>query len=128
MKFDIPKVLRPLSLAEYGAEYAEAVIQVWVNPPRAKVQEYLDILRQVADPDEKIDLEQLGGEVSEWLSEIWSQGEPDTHWPPEEVSQLYQACVDRDPLLWQYISGQTWGMILEYRTSLKKASRLVSTS
>jgi hypothetical protein len=33
-KFKIPKIIRTINLADYAAEFGEAVIEVWVNPPR----------------------------------------------------------------------------------------------
>lgn len=33
-KFDVLKIVRTIRLAEYAEEYGEAVIHVWVNPPR----------------------------------------------------------------------------------------------
>ena len=39
-KFDIPRIVRPLALAEYAPEMGETCIQVWVNPPRRLIEEH----------------------------------------------------------------------------------------
>jgi hypothetical protein len=43
MKFDIPKIVRPLGLDEYDKALAGLILHVWVNPPMTVRQTLVDI-------------------------------------------------------------------------------------
>lgn len=47
MKIQIPKVVLAVSIVEYAAELEGKYLHVWVNPPKAKLQEYDELVRQL---------------------------------------------------------------------------------
>lgn len=130
-KFEIPKIVRPLYLANYEPELSEVVIQVWVNPSKKLRLEYYLIMNDLiaAMPNDKAEyLEAISAELraitdrlAVWLAEIWSQGEPETHWTPEEIQELMDHCLDTDPALWKWLLDNTEQMIVEHITRQKKA-------
>ena len=133
MKFSIPKIIKPLSLSEYEAAYGDAVISVWVNPPEDKVNEYMGYLGAALEAHKTLEgdaattqLEEIAVKIQQWLSEIWSQGSPDTHWSGAEIETLYRDTTESDPQLWPWLSGNTLAMILDYRRNRKKALRRAS--
>jgi hypothetical protein len=125
MKFDIPMIVRPLSLAEYAPEM-EAVIMVWVNPPRATIQKYFHAVTEIGNeirgvtPASVERIEASGKIILEWAAEIWSQGEDDTRWEIEDVTSLQNGCMETDPALWGWLINQTVTMISDHRTASKK--------
>lgn len=143
MKINIPKVIRPLDLAEYAPEYDGAVIQVWVNPPRSMREQFQEIrlgLMRTADEIQQLAAEaedrnapeylekiKAAGErmsaanraLYEWHSEIWSQSTADD-WTPEQVEELSDHALENDPQLWQYVLTRTAEMIQEYRGGRQK--------
>lgn len=136
MKFDLPVVNRELDLAGYEPEYAGAVIEVWVNPPRQHVKRYEEHLIRTAELIRELqelsdnspeaaaalaEIEQIGSQIVAWMAETWSQGSQP--WTVAEVQQLVEHSRDRDPMLWQWITAQTLVLIRDYRTDQKKAWR-----
>ena len=113
MKFEIPKIVRAMKLAEYAPEMGETEIQVWVNPPRAKLQEYWSIV-----DEGKVNAAGSGARMAGWLSEMWSQGPSGTEWTAEQVLELVG--LDTDPRLFIWCLGRTIGMIAEHRAGQKK--------
>lgn len=130
-KFVIPKITRPLYLGNYEPELSEVVINVWVNPPKQLRLNYYLIIRDLyaAMPNDNAeDLDAISAELkaitdrlTAWLAEIWSQGEPETHWTPEEIHELMDHCLDTDPGLWKWLVDHTEKMITEHITRQKKA-------
>jgi len=150
LKFNIPKVVRVLSMADYAPEMAEAVIHVWVNPPREKVKVYYDLLadalvaqKAIAEGTKKIqELEEKGEPVEDvradvnnsverltvagnqivaWMAEIWSQGsDPESRWTVEEIDRLIKDSRDTDPQLWAWLTARTRDLIIEHRSKQKK--------
>jgi len=138
MKIDIPKIIEGLRLGDYAPEFGEAVLCVWVNPPRRlreaytqAVEESVDALRQA----QELSREALEDEIlaslqqrvraseqkqREWFAEIWSQGPEGTGWTLEEIDEL--AASDSDPALLPWLIGRTVAMIGEHRSASKKAS------
>lgn len=143
MKIEIPKVVRPLDLSEYAPEYDGAVIQVWVNPPRAKREEFqqtrMELLRisdeiqelakdaQDHNAPEYLAKIKAAGEritalnqgVYAWHAEMWSQGDGDG-WTAEQVAEFADHALDNDPQLWQFALVRTAEMIWEYRSGRQK--------
>ena len=140
MKFSIPKIIKPLRLAEYEAAYGDATISVWVNPHEDKINEYIGYLNSALEAQKALveakddteratataQLEEIAVKIQQWLSEIWSQGEQDTRWSAEEIDTLYKNTTASDPQLWPWLSGNTLAMILDYRRNRKKALRRAS--
>ncbi|RJX20821.1 MAG: hypothetical protein C4570_03430 [Ammonifex sp.] len=153
MKISIPKIVRPLRLAEYAPEYGEAVVWVHANPSRGKLRELLEARRALAaltpalsqGPSPLAPLPEGEGEgeieahlrevdglmkrIVAWLAENWSQGEAaETHWSVEEVEQVLEHAADSDPGLWPFLVGGTLDVILDYREMAKNGARPPSGS
>lgn len=151
MKFKIPKILRPLRLSEYAPEFGEeAVIQVWVNPPRDALNEHTALALasqaatkrfqeamkrlQEAEKNKVENLEDLitaGTEASKemaeigkkllaWFSTLWSQGPEETRWSMEDVTALVEHAAETDPKLWEWLTDESIALIVEHRTLAKK--------
>lgn len=145
MKSRIPvaKVIKPLDLADFAPEY-QAILHVWANPPKIKVQELIanmeaslaalsEIPRSVNEPGtseadkEKARaalncLTELGEQKMAWLAEIWSQGpDPETHWTVEEIRTLIEETTDDEPRLYPWLVQHTQEIITEWRAGQKKA-------
>lgn len=138
MKFNIPKVLKPIFMREYAPEYGDgpgSVVWAWVNPPRAKLEELDTLLAETATVTRlamakgpKTDLSdkdalaarliELSQQVKAWYAENWSQGEPETHWTAEEIQAIAE--LDSDPALWPWLSAMTRTLIGEHRDRKKK--------
>lgn len=145
MQINIPRIVRPLNLADYAPEYAGAVIQVWVNPPRGRLTEYVGYLETVSAANKVIadydTLSDPGGDeyasaevaaqslastselLIRWMAEAWSQGPPDSHWTADEIRQLIDKSVDDDPGLYPWLISSTLWMIRDYRSGQKKVLR-----
>jgi hypothetical protein len=125
MRFDIPAIVRPLSLADYAPEM-EVTLQVWVNPPRSTIQKYFQSAMDIGEairaggPDAVAKIEAAGLVVIEWAAEIWSQGEDDTRWSVEDVTALQNGCMETDPALWGWLINRTVEMIADHRAASKK--------
>lgn len=118
MRFDIPKITRAIRLADYAAEFGEAEIQVWVNPPRALLAEYFEVIAAARAKD--ANLVELNEKVLEWVVMVWSQGGEDERWSYDEVKQLSEGSVETDPALWPWLMGETMRLINEHRSAVKK--------
>jgi len=136
MKYNIPKIVRPVALTEFAPELihddgSPAVVQVWVNPPTARMTHYYDLSREgtaaivllkAAEGDKAAavaEINRVGGELSALFAELWSQhADPATHWTAEEVSAL--ANSDANPALYGWLTGRTIAAIGEYRSRLRK--------
>ena len=131
MKISIPKVVRPIRLSDYAPEFGEQVIGMWVNPPREKRLEFVDITERFAevrgqieateDADELRELfdriKALGVEIYTWYAEMWSQG--DDEWTGEDVQALAEAALNTDPGLWDFLQESSLDAMSEYRTRKK---------
>lgn len=107
MRIEIPKIVQPLSLADYAPELGAVTVFVWVNPPG----EFLD--RRLSLKDEAL---------LDWWAELWSQGSAaGTHWTAADVQGLIEQTADTDPGLWRWLVRHTWDMINAHREQQKKA-------
>jgi hypothetical protein len=69
--FDIPKIVKPLPIAEY-AEGSEAVVWVWLNVPQDVLREHGEIIRESVELREK--MKSLSSDVAQVnLDEIGKQ-------------------------------------------------------
>jgi len=146
MKIDLNKILaekivEPLDLGEYHAQFAGQVMQVWVNPPIAVRQRYAAIRRQIEGIWEEIkeelkakkklaaersqEREALSGrllkEQAEWLSQIWSQGPEDTRMTAEEVERLRSESQETNPRLFSWLISRTIRLMAEHLGFVKNA-------
>ena len=55
MKFNIPKIIRPLKMSAYAEEMEDLALQVWVNPPRKVKDDYLNLQIEIAGLKQSID-------------------------------------------------------------------------
>lgn len=139
MKIEVRKIVRALSLAEYADEYGEAAMAVWVNPPTSLYEQIdnslleservLVELRKLAGASTRDDarmdalraeLAKIGEQMHAWLSEIWSQGEPETRMSIDDVKTLEADTRERDPALFRWLVRESWLLILEHRAGVKK--------
>jgi hypothetical protein len=105
MRIEIPKITKKIELREYAEEFGEAVIYVWVNPPRG-------ILNKSANEQETL----------ERISELWSQGPAGTEMSIEEVKILVEESARTDPRLWAWLMQKTRELIMEHRIKKKENS------
>ena len=137
MKLTFPKIVRPVALTEFAPELVHddgspAVVQVWINPPAARMTHYLDLSREgaaamallrKAEGDKAAavaEINRVGGELSALFAELWSQhADPTTHWTVEEVSALARS--DANPALYDWLTRRTLALIDEYRSALRKS-------
>lgn len=133
MKFNIPKIIRPLEMSEYDEAMEGLALQVWVNPPSGVHGSYWKFqvelgklskeLESLKNSDAKkveglsTKIENVNRDIFAWFSNIWSQGEnPDTHVSLEEI----EAMTDEDPALWGFITHNTMKLIREHRDNQRK--------
>lgn len=131
MKYLIPKIVRPLDLAEYAPELKGHTVVVWVNPDRAFVTQRDELIEQYnlkldALKDNPEGIEEFKAYTFEtflpgifgWFAKLWSQGaEDDTHWTVEEIREL----EDADPALAEFMKRRSMQMIQEHRAKEKKS-------
>lgn len=113
MKFDIPEIRRDVCLAQYdGAFPSEAVVKVWVNPPRGLLIEWDELMKtDTAAPD--VDIKVVHAKQNEILAKLWG-------WPVDDVIAFEKDCLDRDPQLFRWLIVQTFMVISLHRANLKK--------
>jgi len=105
MKIKLVKILKPLSLADYSPQLAEAVLQIWVNMPRAFAARHNAALLA----DEVLTL----AWYAEWLSQA---DDPETHWTADELQEISET----DPALWDWIVIRAWALVDDYRADMLK--------
>jgi predicted nuclease with TOPRIM domain len=146
MKIDLNKILaekivEPLDLGEYHAQFAGQVMQVWVNPPLAVRKRYAEIRRKTEAIRQEIkedlqankklaaeqsrEREELSGQLlkeqNAWLAEIWSQGPDDTRMTAEEVELLRAQTQETNPRLFSWLISRTIRMMAEHLGFVKNA-------
>lgn len=151
MRIELRRIMRPVCLRDYAEEYGDEVIQVWVNPSRAKRLELQALGEASAQARDRLnelarqgtedlteeerqqltaELEELAGEFDNlalplyaWYADVWSQhDDEDTHWTADEVAELVRACQDADPALWTWLQDETLRLMREHRDGIKKKS------
>ena len=137
MKFDIPKIIRPLEMSAYAEEMEGLALQVWVNPPRKIKDEYLNLQVEIAGLKQSIDkllaqkkapaqnkinaldkkITDNNATVYEWYANILSQAsDPDTHIDAEEL----RAMADDDPAIYTFIAHGAWELIAVHLENIRK--------
>ena len=132
MKFNIPKIIKPLELGVYDEGLKEIQLQVWVNPTRNMLNESVEIQLELgkiisvieSPPEEGLKPEILDGRFEktmdrqyQWYSKILSQKtNTETHLSSEDLKEL----ADEDLALWNFIRTAVNGMIASHREGIKK--------
>ena len=136
MKFNIPKIVRPLEMSVYAEEMDGLALSVWVNPTRNIKNEFTDL--QVSLVGLKVEIKKLLGtkkaseakaealnkkvdavntSIYEWYSNILSQAsDPETHVSADGLKEL----ADEDPALWIYVATGTQALIGEHSEGIRK--------
>lgn len=132
MEFKLPKIVKPLNLADYDRLLEGLILQVWVNPPMNTRQQLLDIGTQFAqalktevpdnaDPETEAGIVQnatdalYAGRIT-WLSEILSQGPEATHMTTGELEVKRQ----EDPAFIEWLMKRIGRMMTEHQSAEKK--------
>ena len=136
MKFNIPKIVRPLEMSAYAEEMEGLALQVWVNPTRNIKNDFADLqikifglknesekllaLKNASDKkaealSERVDA--TNESIFEWYSNILSQAsDPDSRVSADELKEL----AEEDPALWIYITTGTQALIGEHSEGIRK--------
>lgn len=141
MKLNLPKIVRPIPLADYAPEMefqedgkTPAVVWAWVNPPAALMARQRELQRQAQEGAQRIraaganqaaiteiglGLVGVGNETAAVFAELWSQHtDQDTHWTAEEVKAV--AGSEANPALYGWLVRRTIDLINGYRSGLRK--------
>ena len=136
MKFNIPKIIRPLEMSVYDESMEGLALQVWVNPTRNIKNSFDDLQIKIfglKNESEKLlaakkaddkKAEALGKKVEavnvsiyEWYANILSQSsDTDSHTSADELVAL----ADEDPALWIFIATGIQGLIGEHTEGIRK--------
>jgi len=136
MKFDIPKIIRPLEMSAYAEEMEGLALQVWVNPTRNIKNDFTDL--QVSLIGLRVDIEELlaaenaadkkvetlnkkvdvvNVSIYEWYSNILSQSsDPDARVSVDDLKEIEA----EDPALWIYIATGIQALIGEHLEGIRK--------
>ena len=113
------RTTRTVDLGDFAEGYRGATFEVNVTPSRGHLQEWTDItetIRQAAD-GKTLDLVAVMAEhnerVARWLAATWSM-------PVEEVTQIREVLLERNPLAWEWLYKRTFDVIGEYRSEVLK--------
>jgi len=134
MKIKIAKIVRSLSLASYAPEYGDTVFEVWVNPPSALTDEVNSTIQATNKAFETLKVSEDEAEIlaaretieaqslaqARLFAELWSQGRTETRMSVDDIKSLAEETVDTDPMLYAWLIGETWKMVLEHRHLTKK--------
>ena len=105
MTIEIPRIWKKIELREYAPEFGEAVIPVWVNPPRSTLEKLYENGQQLKPEKE--------AETVALLAEIWEMA-------VEDVKELMDNAAENDPLFFTWLVIRTFKLIEEHRNLLKK--------
>ena len=136
-KFELKPITRPVELGDYAPEYAGATFHIWVNMPRAQLNELFLLQREAADLVEaarldptddlsKIDRraalwKDIDARLNAWYARTWSQhADAATHWTADDVRELSDQLVSADPQAWYWLSRKCQATITEYRNLERK--------
>ena len=136
MKFNIPKIIRPLEMSGYAEEMDGLALRVWVNPSRNIKKAFWDLQIELIGLKQELNklmetpkpatkkVEALNGRVEgvhktiyEWYANIWSKAsDPNTHVAVEEID----AMADEDPALWTFMAQGTQALIEDHADGIRK--------
>jgi hypothetical protein len=114
MKLDFPKIVREINLSDYAPE-VNSVIYVWVNPSMQVLMDLSSAFENVdADDNEK------HRNFLAVVSQLLSQGNPETHFTVDELQQLFDGTKDTDPTFWTWLMTRILKEIGNHRLGIKK--------
>ena len=136
MKFNIPKIIRPLEMSAYDESMEGLALSVWVNPSRNIKNGFDDL--QIKIIGLKNDLEKLlktkkpaeekasamskkvgatNKAIYEWYANILSQSsDAESHASADELKEM----ADEDPALWIFIATGAQALIGEHAEGVRK--------
>jgi hypothetical protein len=115
MKLNFPKIVKEFSLSEYAPE-VKGVISVWVNP---SMQLLADLSSTFSTYIESRGAEKFD-EFLNIVSQLLSQGKPDTRFSVDELRELYEQTKDADPAFWMWFNTRIMDKVSEHRLGIKK--------
>ena len=136
MKFNIPKIVRPLEMSAYDESMEGLALQVWVNPTRNIKNDFDELQIKIiglknesekllaakkAD-DKKAEalskkVDAVNRSIYEWYANILSQSsDTDSHTSADELTEL----ADKDPALWIFVATGTQAVIGEHAEGIRK--------
>lgn len=139
MKLNLPKLIRPIPLAEYAPEMefqedgkTPAIVYAWINPPAPLLARFDELRASGAAALEKIKgaapeavaaasgaFDEIAAGIHAVYAELWSQqADQATHWTVQDVRAL--ANNSENPTLYSWLTGRTLQMIREHRSGLRK--------
>lgn len=136
MKFNIPKIIRPLKMSAYDEGMEGLALQVWVNPTRNIKNGFDDLqikiiglkhesekLLTAKKPDDKKaealseKIEAVNKSIYEWYANILSQSsDTDSRTSADELAEM----ADEDPALWIFIATGAQALIGEHTEGIRK--------
>lgn len=136
MKFNIPKIIRPLEMSAYDESMEGLALQVWVNPSRNIKNDFdnlqikiiglkneLEKLLKTKKPNENKAASMskrvtvVNSAIYEWYANILSQSsDADSHTSVDELKGL----ADEDPALWIFIATGTQALMGEHVEGIRK--------
>jgi hypothetical protein len=139
MKLLVTPTVQKLDLAEWNDSFKGQSLHVWVDPPRALLEErksysqmYWDFLKSNAVPEGQAEMQEQAKSrqereeafLKDWnpmkwafFARLWSQGPQETHWELAELIELDQS----NPRLLQWMIARSNEMLDNYRGAEKKA-------
>jgi len=136
MKFNIPKIIRPLEMSAYDESMEGLALQVWVNPTRNIKNDFdglqikiiglkneMTKLLAAKKPDDKKAnalserVDAVDKSIYEWYGNILSQAsDSETHTGVDELMAL----AEEDPALWIFIATGVQALIGEHIEGTRK--------
>ncbi len=136
MKFNIPKIIRPLEMSAYDESMEGLALQVWVNPTRNIKNDFDSLqikilglknesekLLAAKKPDDKKaealskKIEVVTKSIYEWYANILSQSsDADSRASADELAGF----ADEDPALWIFVATGTQALIGEHAEGIRK--------
>lgn len=136
MKFNIPKIIRPLEMSAYDESMEGLALQVWVNPSRNIKMEFSDLQIKIIglrNESEKLlatkkagvakaealskKVDAVNKSIYAWYANILSQNsDADTHASVDELKEM----ADEDPALWVFVATGTQALIGEHAEGIRK--------
>jgi len=114
------RITRPLDLALFDPAYEGVALDVWVTPSRAHLQEWMDITQMITGAARAAEAGQLTEEESAVKFAEWKERQLAWYARTWDISlaearELHDACQERNPLLWDWITLETSRIIGNYR-------------